>query len=200
MKINNSAEDFIECIVKDSFGVEKIIFVENIILLQKPETNCPIEKQVQYDLSKPYIKDLPKPKILPPHKRSLEALEKYNTRRALWEKNKRDKDLLFKLTKDTRSLIRSSFKSKGLIKNSKTELILGCTLKGFKLHIETQFENWMTWDNHGVYSPIKNTTWQLDHIIPLETAKTEDDIIKLNHYSNLRPLCSKENSERRYQK
>ena len=58
------------------------------------------------------------------------------------------------------------------------------------------FEPWMNWGNHGnpkdgVIEP--NKTWDIDHIIPLSSAKTEDDIIKLNHYTNLRPLCSYNN-------
>lgn len=35
----------------------------------------------------------------------------------------------------------------------------------------------------------------IDHIIPLSSAKTEEDIIKLSHYSNLQPLCSKVNRD-----
>ena len=35
-----------------------------------------------------------------------------------------------------------------------------------------------------------NHGWDIDHIIPVSTAKTEEDIIKLNHYTNLQPLCS----------
>jgi hypothetical protein len=51
----------------------------------------------------------------------------------------------------------------------------------------------MTWDNKGnpedgILEP--NKTWDIDHIIPLSSCKTEDDVIKLNHYTNLQPLCS----------
>jgi len=28
------------------------------------------------------------------------------------------------------------------------------------------------------------------HIIPISSAKTNDDVYKLNHYSNFQPLCS----------
>jgi len=35
--------------------------------------------------------------------------------------------------------------------------------------------------------------WDIDHIIPLSAAETEEDIIRLNHHKNLQPLCSKVN-------
>jgi hypothetical protein len=51
----------------------------------------------------------------------------------------------------------------------------------------------MTWENYG--NPKDgilelNKTWDIDHIIPLYDAITEEDIIRLNHYTNLQPLCS----------
>ena len=51
----------------------------------------------------------------------------------------------------------------------------------------------MNWENKGnpkdkILEP--NKTWDIDHIIPLSTAKTEEEVLKLNHYSNLQPLCS----------
>lgn len=54
----------------------------------------------------------------------------------------------------------------------------------------------MTWDNYGnpkdgFYEIEK--TWDLDHIIPLRTAVDENEIIKLNHFTNLQPLCSYNN-------
>ena len=51
----------------------------------------------------------------------------------------------------------------------------------------------MCWTNRG--NPKDGTlelnkTWDLDHIIPISLAETEEDIIRLNHYTNFQPLCS----------
>ena len=35
--------------------------------------------------------------------------------------------------------------------------------------------------------------WHLDHIKPISLATSEDDIIKLNHYTNFQPLWAEEN-------
>lgn len=106
---------------------------------------------------------------------------------------KKRQDPFYKLKDSIRNRVRASMKSKGLSKNNKTLEILGCTFEEFKLHMENQFQDWMTWDNHGnpkdgVFEP--NKTWDIDHIIPITTAKTEDDVYRLNHYTNLQPLCS----------
>lgn len=42
----------------------------------------------------------------------------------------------------------------------------------------------------GIIIGTPNYGWDIDHIKPLITGLTEDDIIKLNHYTNLQPLCS----------
>ena len=44
------------------------------------------------------------------------------------------------------------------------------------------------WENYGLYNGELNYGWDIDHIIPISTAKTEEEIIKLNHYTNLQPL------------
>ena len=100
---------------------------------------------------------------------------------------------LFKLKKNIRTLISQTLKNKGVKKSLKSEQILGCTYQQFKEHIEKQFESWMSWDNYGTPKDKifeLNKTWDIDHIIPLKTATCEADIIRLNHYTNLRPLCS----------
>ena len=89
-----------------------------------------------------------------------------------------------------------SFKRIGTKKNTKTEHILGCTIQEFKTYIENQFECWMTLENHGIYTGVYNETWQLDHIEPISNATTPEDIIRLNHYTNFQPLCSKKNLEK----
>ena len=51
----------------------------------------------------------------------------------------------------------------------------------------------MSWNNYGLYNGELNYGWDIDHIIPISSAKNEDELLKLNHYSNLQPLCSKVN-------
>ena len=106
------------------------------------------------------------------------------------EKYRKSVDVLYKLKTHIRTMISNSFKRKGYTKNSKTFEILGCSYDEFKQYLEAKFEPWMTWDNRGLYNGQPNYGWDIDHIIPLDTAKTEEDIIRLNHYSNLQPLCS----------
>lgn len=94
-------------------------------------------------------------------------------------------DSLFKLKHNIRGLIRMSFKNLGHNKNSKTFDILGCTSQEFYEHIESQFLEGMSWGNRKL--------WHIDHIIPISSAKTEEDVVKLNHYTNLRPLWAIDN-------
>ncbi len=75
-------------------------------------------------------------------------------------------------------------------KNGNSEYILGCSFEFFKNYLESIFEPWMNWDNYGLYNGQPNYGWDIDHIIPLKTAKKEGEIIELNHYKNLQPLCS----------
>ena len=47
----------------------------------------------------------------------------------------------------------------------------------------------MNWENYGKYNGEISYGWDIDHIIPISQAKTEGEIVKLNHYTNLQPLC-----------
>lgn len=105
------------------------------------------------------------------------------------------KDPMYKFKESIRNRIRNSIKHIGSNKNSKTSIILGCTFEEFRNYIESKFESWMTWDNRGLYNGIAKYGWDLDHIIPSSSATTEEDIIKLNHYTNYQPLCSKVNRD-----
>jgi hypothetical protein len=63
----------------------------------------------------------------------------------------------------------------------KTIEILGCTYEYFKIYIESKFEDWMNWENQGKYNGELNFGWDMDHIIPISSAKNEEEIYKLNH-------------------
>jgi hypothetical protein len=99
-------------------------------------------------------------------------------------------DDLYSLTCNIRAVIGSSFKNNGYKKGSKTEEILGCTFDELKFHLESNFEDWMNWSNHGKYNGELNYGWDIDHIIPISVAQSEEEVVKLNNYNNLQPLCS----------
>ena len=99
-------------------------------------------------------------------------------------------DPLFKLSRDIPKLVRISIKRYGYSKKSKTYQILGCDWETLKSHIENQFEPWMNWENKGKYNGELNYGWDIDHIIPVSKAKNEEEMIRLNHYTNLQPLDS----------
>jgi hypothetical protein len=112
-------------------------------------------------------------------------------------KNKRNERYRIKYNTDPKYKLKHNIKRailKGLhgqTKKSRTLEILGCSIDEFKKHIESKWENWMNWKNYGKYKKgMKNYGWDLDHIIPISTANTPEEIMKLNHYTNIQPLCS----------
>ena len=105
-------------------------------------------------------------------------------------KKRRMTDPLFKLSCNIRKRISESLSKKGYTKKSRTFDILGCSYKDFKEHIESHWEDWMNWDNYGIYNGKENNGWEYDHIVPVSSAECEEDIYRLNHHSNIQPLCS----------
>jgi hypothetical protein len=110
-------------------------------------------------------------------------------------RNKYSLDPTYKLKSRIKNVLYYALKSISLVKKNRTHEILGCSYSELKLYLESKFESWMNWNNHGLYNGELNHGWDIDHIIPLSIAKTEDDVIKLNHYTNLQPLCSKINRD-----
>lgn len=116
--------------------------------------------------------------------------EKYKERKKNYYKNRLNDDIFYKIRHYLTCMIGTYFRNGGFTKKTRTYEIIGCSFEDFKLHIENKFEPWMTWENRGLYNGTLNYGWDIDHIIPISSAETEDDIVRLNHYSNLRPLCS----------
>lgn len=106
---------------------------------------------------------------------------------------KKRSDPLYRLKDAIRCRIRNSLRNNGYSKKSKSMLILGCSYDNLKLYIEARFESWMNWENYGLYNGTEKYGWDIDHVIPLSTAKTEEDVLRLNHYTNLQPLCGYHN-------
>lgn len=97
-----------------------------------------------------------------------------------YHKDRLKTDPLYRLKCTAKGIIRKSLSKKGYTKKSRTHEILGCSYDYFKSHIESLFLPEMDWQNRDL--------WHIDHIVPLSFAQTEEECLKLNHYSNLRPL------------
>jgi hypothetical protein len=103
-----------------------------------------------------------------------------------WAVNRYKKDYLFRLMNIMRARTRLFFESKNIEKKGSTFEIIGCTPEYLKEYIEKKFTDGMNWDLVGQYIHI-------DHIIPLSSAETEEEVYKLCHYTNLQPLWAKDN-------
>jgi len=94
-----------------------------------------------------------------------------------------ESDILFKIKRNIRSRMNKFIKNKS--QNSID--IVGLNINELKKYIESKFKDGMSWENYGKYG------WHIDHIIPLSSAKTEDELYNLCHFENLQPLWAKDN-------
>ena len=156
-------------------------------------------KQERLEKRKKYIKEyylknkediLEKSKVY--YKDNKEVVQERHNKRY---NERRKTDPVFLLSTNIRRNIRGILKKRNYTKKSKTYEILGCSFEEFKNHIESQWESWMNWDNYGLYNGELNYGWDIDHIVPINSGLNEVVVIKLNHYSNLQPLCSKINRD-----
>jgi hypothetical protein len=141
-------------------------------------------------LSKEYSKKN-RNKIKEYRKLNANKMKKYKTE---YDKKLRNCNLLYKFKSNIRALIRGSFKRnkmKNFKKTTKTETLLGCTISQLYEHLEKQFQEGMTWENHGRHG------WHIDHRIPLASATTQEEVEKLCHYTNLQPLWAIDNLKKR---
>jgi len=111
--------------------------------------------------------------------------ETLQAKKRVYRKTRAALDPVYAMSVRIYGLISVSIRNGGYTKKSSTLNILGCSYEEFKRHIERQFLPRMNWDNR--------SEWHIDHIIPIATAKTEEDVIRLNHFTNLRPLWAKDN-------
>ena len=110
-------------------------------------------------------------------------------KRTDYERNKRRSDPVYKFRSSFTSLISQYLRKHGYKGDKRTWKVVGCDFDTFLEYITSQFEEGMTLENYGH----KNGCWNIDHIIPICTAKTDEDLERLNHYTNLRPMWATDN-------
>ena len=120
------------------------------------------------------------------NKEKIAAYRKDNKEKiAAYHRARHKSDPIYNLSCRCRGRISAAIRAKGFKKTTKTAEMLGCDWEFLKSHIESQFKDGMSWENR--------KEWHIDHIIPLASASSEDDIIRLCHFSNLQPLWAEDN-------
>lgn len=90
---------------------------------------------------------------------------------------RKEEDPLYRLKDSIRCLIGISLRKGGYTKKSRTYQILGCSYEDLMKHL----------------GPKPEGVVHLDHICPCAQAKTEDEIVALQHYTNFRWLLAHDN-------
>lgn len=115
--------------------------------------------------------------------------EKANKSRMMYQ-NKREKtDILYRLARRLRNRLYYALKRASWKKGVKFNDYIGCSLEELKTHLEAKFTDGMSWENWG----LGDGFWAIDHIIPLVSAKTEDEMTALCHFTNLQPMWCLDN-------
>ena len=117
-------------------------------------------------------------------------IEEYKQHQRDHEKNRYHTDELYNIKKRLRSRLKSALKSKKWLKNNGLAQYLGCKVDELKVHFQSKFQENMTWEK------FLNGEIHIDHIIPLDSCKTEEEMYKLCHYTNLQPLWAKDNMKK----
>lgn len=119
-----------------------------------------------------------------PEKRKIYR-ENYKPRKIERRRERRETDNVYNLVNRLRCRLRKYLITHNITKKNRTFDVVGCTPEFLKEYLEKQFRDGMNWENRG--------EWHIDHIIPLSSATSEEELYKLCHYTNLQPLWAEEN-------
>jgi hypothetical protein len=112
--------------------------------------------------------------------------EKINNVRRQNHHKKYQTDVLYKLKVNVRNRVKMFLKSKNFdLDINRTYDIVGCSPEDLRDYLSSKFIEGMSWENYG--------KWHIDHIIPISSSKTKDDVYRLSHYTNLQPLWKEDN-------
>ena len=124
----------------------------------------------------------------------IEHKEEIREYKKQYMRKRKEEDKLFKIKCNVRNVIYYSFLRKAYYKSENTTNILGCDIDFFTNYLLETFKK-----NYG-YEWNGKEKVHIDHIKPLKNATSEQEIIKLCHYSNLQLLKATDNLKKGYKK
>lgn len=119
--------------------------------------------------------------------------ERAKATRKNYHEKKYGKDIKFTLAtlirKRMNTALKRNYKSGSAVRD------LGCSVEELKIHLEKQFQEGMTWDNHGRIDRKNPKVWNIDHIKPLSKfdLTNREQFLQAVHYTNLQPLWAHDN-------
>jgi hypothetical protein len=122
------------------------------------------------------------------YKKAYQKTQKHKNYQNNYRKSRLLSDPMFAMKCRLRCRISKAISDKGYSKTCKTSEIIGCSWDFLKAHLESKFISGMSWGNRNL--------WHIDHIIPIASAKSEEELVKLNHYTNLQPLWAEDNMKK----
>jgi len=171
-------------------------YMKNRLVDKKDEINS--KRKERYSENSEMLRERSRISYLKNREKRLEYVKRYSSmpenkarRRETmkeWERKKHETDILFSVKYRISSLFRMAIRNRGYGKNTVVADTLGCTWGEFMSHIERLFKPGMNWSNR--------SEWHMDHIIPLATAKSYQDVIRLNHFTNIQPLWAIDNMKK----
>jgi hypothetical protein len=127
-----------------------------------------------------------------PKRENLQYFKKYyrlnKEKIKMYRIKKYNSDINFKILCTLRTRLTKALNSD---KINNTLVLLGCSIKELKLHLEKTFKNGMNWENYG-------KEWHIDHVLPCASfdLKIPENQEKCFHFSNLQALWAKENLQK----
>lgn len=121
------------------------------------------------------------------HKYYKENKEELIRKGIIYKQNRQKTDVNYYLKEILSTRCRMAIKHHKGTKVTPAIELLGANIKIVREHIESQFEDGMSWDNHG--------EWHIDHIVPCASFDLTDveQQKQCFHYANLQPLWAVDN-------
>jgi hypothetical protein len=129
--------------------------------------------------------------------------QKVKESKLIWTNNNKDymneyckaryyNDIIYRTKCKARSMLGNSKKC-GYNKTSRTFEVIGINCEEFIIHmIKTGYKNYPEWFTEDFYNNNQHL-FHFDHIIPLSSGNNQDEIEKLNHYTNIQILTVTDN-------
>ena len=165
---------------------EKILAYGRKYAMEYRKKNREKIKQYKKVYDKTYSQEHKEEKAIYDKEYRLKNAATIRIKRRKYKQNRRQVDVDYRLQHQLRSRFYYAMKGK---KESSALIDVGCTIKQLKLHLESQFQLGMSWNNWAYRG------WHIDHIIPLASFNlmNSGERERAFHFTNLQPLWAKEN-------